>query len=80
MEKAAIIHCSECRRPILLGEGFVRFKVPGQGAYQCFHRRCDTGDCWEKRLMQGIKDLILFMGSNAGVPASEKLPVLSRSM
>ena len=67
MEREATIHCSECRQPIVPGEDFVRFKVPGEGIYQCFHRRFNAGDCWEKRLTQRIEALIGFMGSNACV-------------
>lgn len=62
------IICCECRQAIVQGEDFVRFKVPGEGIYQCFHRRFDAGDCWERRLKQGIEALIGFMGSNACVP------------
>lgn len=67
MEREAIIHCSECRQPIVAGEDFVRFKVPGEGTYQCFHRRFNVGDCWERRLKQGLEALIGFMGSNVRV-------------
>jgi hypothetical protein len=68
MEREAIIQCFECGQPIVQGEDFVRFKVPGEGVYQCFHRRFNAGDCWERRLKQRIEALIAFMGSNASVP------------
>lgn len=32
MEREAIIRCSECRQPIVQGEDFVRFKVPGKAS------------------------------------------------
>ena len=67
MEREPIIHCSECRQPIVPSEDFVRFKVPGKGIYECFHRRFNTGDCWERRLKAGIQALRDFMGSNACV-------------
>ena len=66
VEQETII-CCECRQPIFQGEDFVRFKVPGEGIYQCFHRRFNTGDCWEGRLKQHMEALIGFMGSNACV-------------
>lgn len=66
MERATII-CYECRQLIVAGEDFVRFKVPGEGIYQCFHRRFGAEDCWEMRLKRGIESLIGFMGSNACV-------------
>ena len=65
MEREAIFQCSECRQPIVQGEDFVRFKVPGEGIYQCFHRRFHVGDCWERRLKQRIEALIAFIGSDA---------------
>ena len=64
MEREAIIRCSECRQPIVPGEDFVRFKVPGKCIYQCFHRRFNAGDCWERRFQQRI-EAIGFTGSNA---------------
>lgn len=67
MEREAIIHCSECRQPIVQGEDFVRFKVPGEGIYQCFHRRFNAGDCWEMCLKQRIWGLDSRRGSNARV-------------
>ena len=67
MELNAIIRCCHCRRPILPGEDFARFRVPGEGIYQCFHRRFDAGDCWERRLNPRNEVLIGCMGSNAGV-------------
>ena len=68
MEREAIVLCSECQQPIAQGEEFVRFKVPGEGIYLCFHRRFNAGDCWERRLKQRIEALIGFMGPNASVP------------
>lgn len=67
MEAEVIIHCSECRQPIVAGEDFVRFKVPGEGVYHCFHRRFSAEDCWERRLKPHIASLIGFMSSNAPV-------------
>ena len=67
MERKTIIHCCECQQLIVPGEDFVRFKVPGEGIYQCFHRRFNVGDCWERRLKQRIEALIGFIGSNARV-------------
>jgi predicted RNA-binding Zn-ribbon protein involved in translation (DUF1610 family) len=57
MQPEAIIYCSECRQPIVPGEEFARFKVPGQGIYQCFHRRINAGGCWERLLRQRIRNL-----------------------
>lgn len=65
MEREATINCSECRQPIVSGEDFVRFKVPGKDIYQCFHRRFGAEDCWGRRLKRRIEALIGFMGSNA---------------
>ena len=62
MERQAIIGY-ECRQPIVAGEDLVRCKVPGEGVYHCFHRRCRAEDCWEIRLKQGIESLLGFMGS-----------------
>ena len=67
MAGEVIIHCSECRQLIVPGEDFVRFKVPGKGIYQCFHRRFNAEDCWERRLKAHIESLIGVMGSNAPV-------------
>jgi hypothetical protein len=50
MELKTIVSCCHCRQPILPGEDFARFKAPGEGIYQCFHRRFNAGDCWERRL------------------------------
>ena len=50
MEQEAINHCSECRQPILSGQDFARFKVPGKESYEFFHCRLRAGDCWEARL------------------------------
>jgi hypothetical protein len=50
-----VVHCSKCREPIRSGEGFgfVCFKIPGKEAYQFFHYRSRTGDCWEAYLTEG---------------------------
>jgi hypothetical protein len=50
MERKTMACCCHCRQPILPGEDSARFKVPGEGIYQCFHRRFNAGDCWGKRL------------------------------
>jgi len=50
MERATLVHCCGCQQPIIRGEDFVCFKMPGSEAYQFFHRRFPTGDCWEKYL------------------------------
>jgi hypothetical protein len=34
MEPKTIVHCCECRQPIISGEWFVCFKVPIQKIYQ----------------------------------------------
>ena len=47
MERATIVHCGQCHLPIISGEGFVRFKIPGKETYQFFHYRFRVGDCWE---------------------------------
>ena len=67
MQPEAIIYCSECRQPIVPGEDFVRFKVPGQGIYQCFHRRFNAGGCWERLLGRGFGTWIRLMGPNTFV-------------
>ncbi len=67
MERKTIVCCCHCRQPILPGEDFARFKVPGGGIYHRFHRRFNSGDCWERRLKPRIEALIGCMGSNAGV-------------
>jgi hypothetical protein len=50
MERETTVHCSQCHRAIVTGEGFVRFKVPGTETYQYFHYRFRLEDCWEGRL------------------------------
>ena len=50
MERATVVHCCGCQQPVIRGEDFVCFKMPGLEAYQFFHRRFRTGDCWEKHL------------------------------
>ncbi len=50
MKLETIIHCCECRQPIISGEDFVCFKVPGRETYQFFHCRFRDGDCWEGHL------------------------------
>jgi len=50
MERATLVHCRGCQQPIIRGEDFVCFKMPGSETYQFFHRRIRTGDCWEKHL------------------------------
>lgn len=67
MQREAIIYCSECRQPIVTGEDFVRFKVPGQGIYQCFHRQFNAGGCWERRLNSAFQSLISLIGANVCV-------------
>ena len=52
MEPKTIVHCSECRQPIISGEWFVCFKIPGKKIYQFFHCRIRVGDCWEGHLKQ----------------------------
>ena len=65
MERKTIVRCCQCQQPIMSDEDFVRFKVPGESMYLCFHRRFNAGDCWEGRLKQRIEALIRFRGSNA---------------
>jgi hypothetical protein len=50
MKEGAIIHCCECRQPIISGQDFVCFKVPGKESYEFFHYRVRAGDCWEVHL------------------------------
>ena len=59
MEREAIFHCSECRQPIVPGEDFVRFKVPGEDIYQRLHRQFSAEDCWERRVKQRMEALIV---------------------
>ena len=50
MDQLAIIYCCECRQPIVSGEDFVCFKVPGKESYEFFHYRARASDCWEVNL------------------------------
>ena len=50
MEQGTIVQCCQCHQPIISGESFVRFKLPGTETYQFFHYRFRVGDCWEGRL------------------------------
>jgi len=58
MERATIIHCSGCQRPIIQGEDFVCFKMPGLETYQFFHRRFRGGDCWDGHINQWNKPFV----------------------
>jgi hypothetical protein len=53
MGQRTIIHCCECRQPIISGEDFVCFKIPGRENYHFFHCRVRASDCWERHLKQG---------------------------
>jgi hypothetical protein len=46
--------CSKCMQPIVSGQGFgyVCFKIPGKEGYHFFHRRLQTGDCWDDFLRE----------------------------
>jgi hypothetical protein len=50
MERATIVYCRSCQQPIIRGEDFVCFKMPGSETYQFFHRRFRGGDCWHGHL------------------------------
>jgi hypothetical protein len=50
MERATTADCGKCHQPIVSGEGFVRFKIPGERTYRFFHSRFRMGDCWEGQL------------------------------
>jgi len=52
MQREIIIQCRQCHQPIITGERFVRFKLPGTETYQFFHYRFRLGDCWEGRLKE----------------------------
>lgn len=52
MRFAAIVHCSKCQQPIVSGERFVCFKIPGKEGYHFFHCRFRTGDCWDDFLRE----------------------------
>lgn len=47
MEREIVVRCCECQQPIVSGERFVRFKVPGKETYQFFHWRFHVGDSSE---------------------------------
>jgi len=49
MEFRSVVVCSQCKQPMVSGEGFgfVCFKIPGIEGYHFFHRRFRSGDCWE---------------------------------
>jgi hypothetical protein len=47
MEREFIVRCGRCHMPIPSGDGFVRFKIPGNKSYLFFHCRFHGGDCWE---------------------------------
>src|SRR6266480_4739038 len=53
MGQRTITHCCECRQPIISGEDFVCFKIPGKENYHFFHCRVRASDCWDRRLKQG---------------------------
>jgi hypothetical protein len=57
MERLQTVHCGQCHQPIISGEGFVCFKVPGDVSYQFFHCRFRIGDCWEEHFNEHSKDL-----------------------
>ena len=63
MERATIIHCCGCQRPIIRGEDFVSFKVPGSETYQFFHRRFRGGDCWDGHLSDAVLGILRKDGS-----------------
>ena len=50
MERKTTVHCAQCHQSILSGDGFVRFKIPGEESYRFFHYRFRIGDCWEGHL------------------------------
>jgi hypothetical protein len=49
-----VVVCSKCMQPIVSGQGFgyVCFKIPGKEGYHFFHRRFQTGDCWDDFLRE----------------------------
>jgi hypothetical protein len=49
MEFKKVVVCSKCQQPIAPGEAsaFVCFKIPGKEGYHFFHRRFQSGDCWD---------------------------------
>jgi len=49
------VHCGKCQGPIVSGEGYVCFKIPGKGAYLFFHCRRRAEDCWEAYLKEPNK-------------------------
>jgi hypothetical protein len=52
MGRATTADCDQCHKPIISGENFVRFKIPGKETYQFFHYRIRPGDCWEGHLKE----------------------------
>ena len=58
MERATIGHCCGCQQPIIRGEDFVCFKMPGSETYQFFHHRFRGGDCWDGHLSEGNKPFV----------------------
>lgn len=54
MEPKCVFRCSKCQELIVTGHGFafVCFKIPGKEAYQFFHCRFRTGDCWDRYLKE----------------------------
>ena len=52
MKVEVLVHCGKCLEPILSGEAFVCFKIPGKGGYLFFHCRRRAEDCWERHLIE----------------------------
>jgi predicted RNA-binding Zn-ribbon protein involved in translation (DUF1610 family) len=52
MQREAVVYCCACRQPIVPGEGFTYFKVPGKESYRFFHCRSHAKDCWEGYLKE----------------------------
>ena len=54
MKFGTVVVCSKCKQPIVSGQGFgyICFKVPGKEGYHFFHRRFQTGDCWDDFLRE----------------------------
>jgi hypothetical protein len=63
MEQATTVHCGQCHQPIISGERFVCFKIPGQETYQFFHYRVRAGDCWEGRINARKLDFSMALAS-----------------
>jgi hypothetical protein len=53
MVRVTPVECSQCQKPIVPGESFVSFKIPGKESYQFFHCRFRARDCWEGHLCKG---------------------------